>query len=166
MSCKNIFLFENSDAEKIGQIYRSHKDGYPRKLERCCLPRELENFSAYDIDGYHENFGIGMKYLNSDIFRQIYYEYTEISGKGSSAHFIEDAVRNEKCALEIKHMIFEMLLCHGMDNVGVTALFLSDDAVSSEIDLGRYCIKRLNLWEFRINDLLSLGKETILMIYK
>ena len=166
MSTKNIFFFENGADEKLSRLYKNHDDINVRRLPRCLIPSEMDGFSAYTLDDHHENFGVCMMYLNSDSFRDMYSEVTEIPGKDFSPRYLWNAEENEKCALEIKHIIFEIMLCCGIKNVGVTSLGLSDDAAETDIDLRGFSVKYVNIWDLKSETLLSLEKETVLIIYK
>ena len=163
MSAKNIYFFENGSAEKLEPLYKKYAGLSVRELPQCLLPQGMSGFSAYTLDDLHENSGISVSALNSPRFRQMFESFSE-SGHKMNIHSFDSDEEREKCALEIKHMIYEMILLCGIGCVGVTAVFLSDDAWKTEIDLRGSGIKQTDVWSLRAGDLLELGSGVILRV--
>lgn len=165
MSSKHIYFFDK-DNEELHQVteyvVKKYSDCYFRQIPQCGLPEFLENYYAYTADDNHVNIGIGQKSLNSELFKLIYHENTVDFMRS----LVSKAEETERCALKVKHMLFDLILCCNVDTVGVTALPLSDDAENVNVDLSKYKVIRESIWNVTVESLTGLDEKSILLIYK
>ncbi len=171
MSSKHFYFFDNkADIDSLDYIKRKYNSERKnsvviRKVPKFALPSELGGFSAYTLDDFHVNMGIGQMSLCGGAFREIYMnadnENYSIEEIGS---LLRHAENNEKYALEVRHKIFDMILLCGIDRVGVTALYRTGD--EEYLNLQNYRVENKQLWDFNIGDLTELEDETILLINK
>ncbi|MDE6594091.1 MAG: hypothetical protein K2K57_13645 [Oscillospiraceae bacterium] len=170
MSSKHFYFFDDkADIGSLDYIERKYNSERAnsvviRKVSRAVLPSELSGFSAYTLDDFHVNMGIGQMSLNG-AFREFYMTAdSENYSVGKIGSFLRRAENNEKYALEIRHKIFDMILLCGIDRVGVTALYQTGD--EDFLDLKNYRVENKQIWDININDLTELEDETILLINK
>lgn len=163
MSTKHIYFFDDSfDPARIDYVVKKYDGLFVRKVEKCLMPAELSRYLAYTLDDHHVNIGIGDKILNSTEFKEQLEYWNMLSGthdnQGYTRLFIEKVEDDEKCALTVKHMLFDILLCCGIDTVGVAAMYQSDDVVS--LDLRGFNVEYKCIWDVTLNTLADMRSET------
>lgn len=168
MSTKHIYFFDDSfDTAGFDYVVKKYDGLFVRKVEKCLMPAELSRYSAYTLDDHHINIGIGDKILNSAEFKEQLEYWEMLSSKydnpGYTRLFIEKAEDTEKYTLTVKHMLFDILLCCGIDTVGVAAMYQSDDVVS--LDLRDFNVEYKRIWDVTLNTLADMRSEnTVYMI--
>lgn len=160
MSSRHIYFFEDkADIRGLRYIERKYNTGpvVISRLVGVSLPLGMEGFSAYTIDDRHINVGIGQGSLNSGLMRKIYRTGSPGEIKSAAEH-MENA---EKYALDVRHKIFDMILCCGLERVGVTSVFLPDQPEYP--DFTGYDVIYKPIWELGLNDLTGFKDDTILI---